>query len=109
RQAQANLITAQNNLANLLEGPSAEDLEIARAQVQQAQISALQSENSLANAQLVAPFDGIISSVTVKQGELYSGGPAVVMSDLDRYQMDVLVDEIDVRNVEVGQAVQIRV
>lgn len=110
RQAQANLIQAQNNLSDLLEGPSQEDLDIARAQVQQAQISQLQAENSLANAQLVAPFSGVVSQVSIKQGELFSGGlPAVVMSDLGRFHMDVLVDEIDVRQVEVGQMVTVRV
>lgn len=110
RQAQANLITAQNNLSNLLEGASQEDLEIARSQVEQAQISLLQSENSLSNAQMVAPIDGVVSTVNIKQGELFSGGlPAVVMSDLERFHMDVFVDEIDVRQVEVGQPVTIRV
>ncbi len=110
RQAQANLITARNNLDTLLEGPAQADLDIAGAQVQQAQISLLQAENSLANAQLVAPFDGVVSQVAVKQGELFSGGlPAIVMSDLGRFHMTVLVDEIDVRQVEVGQQVTVRV
>jgi HlyD family secretion protein len=110
RQSQANLIQAQNNLSNLVEGASQEDLDISSAQVQQAQISVLQSQNNLKNAQLTAPFSGVISSVSVKPGELFSGGlPAVVMSDLGRYHMDVLVDEIDVRQVEVGQPVTIRV
>ena len=110
RQAQANLISAQNNLSTLLEGPAQEDLDIAAAQVQQSQLSQLQAENNLSNSQLLAPFNGVISTVSVKQGELFSGGlPAVVMSDLTRFHMDVLVDEIDVRQVEVGQQVSIRV
>lgn len=110
RQAQANLIQAQNNLDTLLEGPAQEDLDIARAQVQQAQLSLLQAENSLNNARLVAPIGGIISTVNVRQGELYSGAlPAVVMSNLDSFHMEVLVDEIDVRQLEIGQPVTIRV
>jgi len=110
RQAQANLIQAQNNLSTLLEGPGEEDLEIARAQVQQAQISQLSAENSLANAQLIAPIDGVVSVINVRQGELFSGGlPAITMSNLESFHMDVLVDEIDVRQVLVGQSVQIRV
>lgn len=110
RQSQANLISAQNNLSTLLEGPAQEDLDIAAAQVQQAQLSQIQAENNLSNAQLLAPFDGVVSTVNVKQGELFSGGlPAVVMSDLGRFHMDVLVDEIDVRQVEVGQKVSVRV
>lgn len=110
RQAQANLITAQNNLSTLLEGAKDEDIDIARAQVEQAQISLLQAQNALANAQLTAPFDGIISTVNIKQDELFSGAlPAIIMNDLGRFHMDVLVDEIDVRQVDVGQPVTIRV
>lgn len=109
RQAQANLITAQNNLDTLLEGPSNEDLAIARAQVQQAQLSTLQAENSLANAQIVAPFSGVVSTVLVKPGELYGAGPAINMADLDAFHMDVFVDEVDVRDVAVGQPVLLRV
>jgi HlyD family secretion protein len=110
RQAQSNLIQAQNNLKTLLEGPSQEDLDIARAQVQQAQLSMLSAENNLTNARLVAPIDGVVSQVSVRPGELFSGGlPAVTMSDLEQFHMDVLVDEIDVRQVQVGQPVGIRV
>lgn len=109
RQAQANLITAQNNLDTLLEGPSEEDLAIARAQVQQAQLSTLQAENSLANAQLSAPFAGVVSSVAIKAGELYAAGAAISMADLEAFHMDVYVDEVDVRDVAVGQSVLLRV
>jgi HlyD family secretion protein len=110
RQAQSNLIQAQNNLKTLLEGPQQEDIDIANAQVQQAQLSLLQAENSLANARLTAPFDGVVSRKNILSGELYSGGlPAIVMSDLDQFHMDLFVDEIDVRQVEIGQPVTIRV
>ncbi len=109
RQAQANLISAQNNLTNLLDGPSQEDLDIARAQVQQSQLSVLQAENALANAQLVAPFDGVISIVNVSKGELAGGGPAVSIADLGQFHMNVLVDETDVRAIQVGQPVTLRV
>src|SRR5690606_24505600 len=73
RQARSNLLTAQNSLETLLAGPSAEDLEIARAQVRQAELSKLQAARTLDNARLAAPFDGVVSQVNVRQGELYSG------------------------------------
>ncbi|MDQ3250088.1 MAG: efflux RND transporter periplasmic adaptor subunit [Chloroflexota bacterium] len=108
RQAQSNLIQAQNNLQTLLDGPDKQDLEIARAQVRQAQLSELQTENSLANAQLLAPLDGVVSAVNIRQGEVNSGAaPAVVLTDLRRFHMTVLVDEIDVRQVQVGQPVRL--
>lgn len=110
RQAQSTLITAQNNLKTLLEGPDAQDIIIAQAQVRQAQINQLQAENNLANAQLTAPFDGVVSQLNARAGELANTAmPAVVLTDLARFHMKVLVDEIDVRQVEIGQPVRLRV
>lgn len=110
RQAQSNVITAQNNLKTLLEGANADDLRIAQAQVRQAALNGLQAQYSLANAQLVAPFNGIVSQVNIRQGEL-SGGQlaAIVLTDIEQFHMTVLVDEIDVRQVAVGQPVRISV
>ncbi|RME56563.1 MAG: efflux RND transporter periplasmic adaptor subunit, partial [Caldilineae bacterium] len=99
----------QNNLDKLLEGPSEQDLEIARAQVRQAELSKIQAENTLNNARLVAPIDGVVSQVNIRQGELYGASalPAIVLTDLDSFHMTVLVDEIDVRQVSVGQTVRL--
>jgi HlyD family secretion protein len=77
--------------------------------VQQSQLSTLQTENNLATAQLTAPFAGVISSVVVKPGELYAAGPAIGMADLESFHMDVFVDEVDVRDVAVGQSVLLRI
>ncbi|MCL4832310.1 MAG: efflux RND transporter periplasmic adaptor subunit [Caldilineaceae bacterium] len=109
RQARSNLLTAQNSLEKLLEGPDAEDLEIARAQVRQAELSRKQAENTLNNSRLSAPISGIISQVNIRQGELYGSSalPAVVLTDLNSFHMTVLVDEIDVRQVQVGQTVRL--
>lgn len=110
RQAQSNVITAQNNLKSLLEGPNEEDVRIARAQVRQAALNELQAEYGLTNAQLVAPFTGVVSQVNIRQGEL-SGGQlaAIVLTDLTQFHMTVLVDEIDVRQVAVGQPARLSV
>ncbi len=110
RQAQSNLITAQNNLQTLLDGPEDEDIRVAQAQVQQAQLSQLQAENNLRNAQLAATFDGVVSRLNIKADqEAPVGLPAAVLTDLSRFRMTVLVDEIDVRQLAVGQPVRIRV
>ncbi|MBX2998322.1 MAG: efflux RND transporter periplasmic adaptor subunit [Caldilineaceae bacterium] len=108
RQARSNLLTAQNNLDTLIKGPAEEDLEIARAQVRQAELNKIQSERSKDNARIFAPFTGVVSQVNTRQGELYSGGmPALVLTDLNRFHMTVLVDELDVRQVQVGQTVRL--
>lgn len=111
RQAQSSVVTAQNNLQNLLEGADTADLAIARAQVRQAQLNQLQAENGLVNAQLIAPQAGVISQVNIRQGELAGGStlPAIRLADVRSFHMTVLVDEIDVRQVQVGQTVRISV
>lgn len=110
RQAQSSVVTAQNNLRTLLDGAAEEDLRIARAQVRQAELNALQAQSSLGNAELVAPATGIISQVNIRQGEL-SGGQlaAMVLTNIDQFHMTVLVDEIDIRQVAVGQMARISV
>lgn len=109
RQARSNLLIAQDGLDALIEGPSAEDLEIARAQVRQAELSKLQAEVSLNNSKLHAPLNSVVSQVNLRQGELYGGGalPALVLTDLVSFHMTVLVDEIDVRQVQIGQTVRL--
>ncbi len=112
RQAQSQLITAQDNLQTLVDGPAQEDVDIARAQVQQAELSVLQAERALQNAQITAPFDGVVSQVNIRQGELYAGGallPPIQLTDLERFHMTVLVDEIDVRQLAEGQPARISV
>lgn len=109
RQARSNLLVAQDALNSLLEGQSAEDLEIARAQVRQAELSKLQAELSLNNSMLYAPINSVVSQVNLRQGELYGGSalPAIVLTDLVSFHMTVLVDEIDVRQVQLGQTVRL--
>ncbi len=109
RQAQSNVVTAQNNLQTLLNGADEEDVRVAQAQVRQAQLSQLQAENSLSSTQLTASTNGVISQVNVRQGELTGALPAIVLTNLDSFHMTVLVDEIDVRQVAVGQTVRLRV
>jgi HlyD family secretion protein len=111
RQAQSNVVTAQNNLQKLLAGAKAEDITIAQAQVRQAQLNQLQAEQSLVNAQLSAPQEGVISQVNIRQGELAGSSAlaALKLTDVRSFHMTVLVDEIDVRQVQVGQLVRISI
>ena len=109
RQARSNLLVAQDALDSLIAGPSREDLDISRAQVRQAELSKRQAELTLNNAMLYAPINSVVSQVNLRQGELYGGGalPAVVLTDLVSFHMTVLVDELDVRQVQLGQTVRL--
>ena len=100
--ARAQLAQARANLAKLLDGASDEQRAIAKAQVEQARISLEEAKDNLEDATLRAPFDGMVTDVTVTAGE-WASGPAVEMVDIDSLQVVLDVDEIDIGEIEVGQ------
>jgi HlyD family secretion protein len=101
--AEASLAQAQANHAALVNGPDQQQLAIAQAQVAQAQISLEETQDSLADATLLAPFDGVITAVNVSEGELASG---LVIEMIDASSLEVIlnVDEIDIGSLAVNQA-----
>jgi len=105
--AKASIAQAEATLARLQEGAAAEDLMIAQLQVEQAQLRLDQARNLLAGATLTAPHTGTITTVGVKQGEMSSIQPAFVLTDLSRYHIDAMIDEIDVGRIAEGQPVTI--
>ena len=60
---------AKNNLDTLLAGPDATTLDIAQSAVDQAQIAEQQAELNLKQAQIVAPFDGVVTAVNITPGQ----------------------------------------
>ena len=99
--ARARVTDAQETLDKLIAGPTADDLTIAQTRVTQA-------EAALAQARLVAPFDGTITQVMVLPGDLVSpGSPAFRIDDLSTLYVDLDVSEIDIHLVQVGQPVSI--
>jgi HlyD family secretion protein len=100
--AEAQLAQAKAALSKLLDGPSEEQLLIAKAQVEQARISLEEAEDNLASAALVAPYEGTVTAVYVAAGELASG-LAVELVDTESLEVVLLVDEIDIGAIQVGQ------
>lgn len=109
RQSQSTLISAQNSLQTLLSGPDENDLLISRAQVRQAQLNVVQAENNIENAQIIAPFDGIVSQLNIRENEVAGSAAALTLINPNRFHMDVLVDEINVRQIQTGQPVRISI
>jgi HlyD family secretion protein len=66
------------------------------------------SELRLRQAQLIAPIDGRVASVLIKEGEQATpGAPAVTLVNEGAFHITVNVDEIDIDQIEVGQPVAI--
>jgi HlyD family secretion protein len=125
--AQQQIDSAQATVDKLMEPARDFDLAQLGAQVEQArialdnaqtsvmlnEIALSQANRRLDQAILRAPFDGVVGSVNVREGESVSsqGAPvsAFVIADTNGFHMDVTVDELDVANVRPGQAVNIAV
>jgi len=106
--ARSQLAQAEASLARLLEGPDDAEVAAARAAVETAQIGLEQAELNLARASLVAPSDGIVTEVNIKRGEQPPAGePALVITDMSAYHIDVEVDEIDIGRIARGQKVAV--
>jgi HlyD family secretion protein len=101
--ARDQLAQAEVNLANLLEGASEERLAIAEAQVEQARISLADAQARLADAMLFAPFDGMVTAVSVSVGE-WASGQAAELADTSSLEVVLDVDEIDIGSIAVGQS-----
>jgi RND family efflux transporter MFP subunit len=78
------------------------ELELVEAQLREAQVT-------LSYATIKAPISGIVASVTTQQGETVAAGLTaptfLTIVDLDRLQVNALVDEVDIGKVRVGQGV----
>ncbi len=106
--ASAQRDAAQAQLDLVLAGPTEEDIADAEAQVAQAQAALELAELSLERATLEAPFDGVVSEVNIKAGEMApTGRPAIVLLDPQSFHITISVDEMDVAQLSEGQSAEV--
>jgi HlyD family secretion protein len=108
--AYAQVAQARAVVSQTLAGPT--DLQIAQADlsVDQGETALANAERRLAQTALLAPFPGLVSSLGVRAGEPAGAGvPVLVLLDTSRFHLDVTVDEVDVGQLAVGQAVSVTV
>lgn len=99
-------------------------LEVAKKQVQQGEISVRMAEGQLAQARVPyeqslnsiddtvirAPMDGTISTLNVKKGQIASNAQAAAtMVDVDRVYLQIDVTEDMVNRLEIGQQVEVEI
>ncbi|MEM7113608.1 MAG: efflux RND transporter periplasmic adaptor subunit [Chloroflexota bacterium] len=105
--AAAEVAQGQSSLATLLAGSKAEEIVIAEAQVAQAELTLRQAQHDLAQADLVAPFAGVVTAVSVHPGEQASGS-MVTLAKLapngDGMVLQLNVNELDLAQLSLGQA-----
>ena len=100
--AEADLVGAQASLEGLLDGPSRTETTIFEIRVAQAETALQEAHNALADASLLAPFDGVITAVYVGEGERASG-LAVELLDDSSLEVVLNVDQVDLGRLAIGQ------
>lgn len=89
--------------------PISETLMQRAAQMQQAWIAYQAAEQVVKNATLVAPFDGLLTRLNAEQGDWVNAGSiAVEIADFRVPIFEVDVDEVDLGNLQTGQAARVR-
>jgi multidrug resistance efflux pump len=103
RQAQA--------AADLMQrGYRKEDIDVGRAKFNEAQARIQQLDVALREAELYAPADGLIETVSVRTGDLVGPGKIVVtMLESSQLWVKVYIPETDIANVRVGQQARVEV
>lgn len=120
RKAQLDFTLAVNQLALANSRLAAHQQQRqARVSIQQAKIDRLsaevtQTEQDISRMQFKAPFNGMMLYQTNYEGEKYAvgdtvqfGTPLASISQLDTLYVHAVIDEIDLKQLNIGQKVQI--
>jgi len=106
--AAAKVASAQADLDNLKDTPTAEDLSLAEQSVRQSHISLLKAQSNLRKAQLVAPFDGVVAAFDLEIGQqVMANQSAATLLDTAQLEAQLDVAEADIPRVKLGQSAQI--
>jgi len=109
-QAQAAVNIAQAGLDGLNAGPTAEQIAIADAQVQQALAALDQLRTQRAKMSLRAPAAGIVTALSVRRGEnVQPGAKLMSIANLDEMRFTLYVPETQIGRIKIGQKVQLKV
>ncbi len=106
--ARLQVTQAGNDLEKLLAGPEANALDIAQNNVTQAEIAVKQAQQQFAQAQVTAPFDGVVTEVRANAGDsIAAGAPLIVLTDPAALEVVGTVVEEDLSQVQAGQSVDL--
>ncbi len=126
------VLSAQASLEAAQVGPDEQEIQSARIQVLQAEISLANTQTALAasteepelaleqarlnqeaaqkdldNTVLVAPMDGTVMAVTAQAGDYVGTGGLITLADIEQPSVEVYLDETDLNSVGVGYEVEV--
>ena len=104
--AQAAVQVATESYQLVKEGPRKEDIEDARAQVDQAQASVKLNETQLSYTTLYSPISGVVLVKSGEIGEVVNPGTSIVtIADVENVWLKAYIPETDLSKVKWGQDV----
>lgn len=65
-------------------------------------------EKQIAACTVTAPMSGVVTTVSVEEGNSYSGGTIVVIEDNSSYEVTAQIDEYDIGKIQIGQETVIK-
>lgn len=85
-------------------------LMVARASIREAEVGLRMARSLLADAQIRAPYDGVVTSVSVAKGAFAAAGPSALLSleESSALRVRVQLPEQFVRDVKVGSTLRVR-
>jgi HlyD family secretion protein len=85
-------------------GPDPDDVILAQTHVKNAEAQLAAAQATLADLELVAPFDGVIAAVHINPSEWVAPGiPVLLIADLENLRVETTdLGEIDVAQISVG-------
>ncbi len=108
--AEQRYLQAQAAADMMRRGYRREDVESARGRLAQAQAHVKELDARLREAELDAPADGVIETVSVRAGDLVAPG-RIVLTMLERSQLwvKIYIPETELAHVKVGQSANVTV
>ncbi len=104
--AKAAVQVATQNYQLVKEGPRREDIEDARAQVDQARASVKLNETQLSYTTLYSPLSGVVLVKSGEVGEVVNPGTSILtMADVENVWLKAYIPETDLSKVKWGQEV----
>jgi len=106
--AQGRTREAKERLDMLGKGFRAEQVDQARARLQEAEEALALARTRLGYATLLAPMDGVVLDENVEPGEFVAAGtPVVTIGALDPVWLRAYIGETDLGRVKLGQSAQV--
>jgi HlyD family secretion protein len=100
--AYARVLLAQAEYDRTAAGPTTFEIDSAALAVRSAESQLRRAESAYNRTTLVAPFDGLVSTIAAEVGGLVAPGvPQISLTDVQPLRLTVEVDEVDVRLVAV--------